>query len=489
MRPQNIHVPSLALLTDLYELTMAYGYWKAGIAEKEAAFTLSFRQSPFQGGFTLACGLSYVMEYLERFQFTETDLAYLATLTGADGKPLFASGFIAHLKALRLSIDVDAVREGTVVFPHEPLLRVRGPLLQAQLLETALLNFMNFQSLIATKAARIGIAAKGDEVLEMGMRRAQGVDGALAASRAAYIGGCTATSNLLAGQIYGIPVRGTQAHSWIMSFPDELTSFKTYAEAMPNNCVFLVDTYDSLNGVRHAIEVGKELRKKGHEMLGIRLDSGDLAYLSQEARKLLDEAGFGSAKIVATNDLDETVIESLKVQGSAIHVWGVGTKLVTAYDQPALGCVYKLSALRNRGEAWEYKIKLSEQSAKISTPGILQVRRFENGPGFSADVIYDETIGLPHQKVVMIDPLDPTRRRTIEETKGKDLLIPVLRQGKATYVSPPLIETKQHAHEQLSRFHTGIKRFLNPHRYPVGLEAKLHELKVNLTLKQRGAKS
>ena len=240
------------------------------------------------------------------------------------------------------------IPEGTIVFPHEPLLRVHGPLLQAQLLETALLNIVNFQTLVATKAARVVLAARGEPVLEFGLRRAQGIDGALAASRAAYLGGCAATSNVLAGRLYGIPVRGTHAHSWVMCFDDELEAFRAYARAMPNNCVFLVDTYDTLDGVRHAIEVGQELRRQGHEMIGIRLDSGDLAWLSIEARRMLDEAGFPKATIVASNELDEQIIASLKDQGATIGVWGVGTRLVTAYDQPALGGVYKLAAIARR---------------------------------------------------------------------------------------------------------------------------------------------
>src|SRR3954471_8600757 len=326
-----------ALLTDLYQLTMAYGYWKSGRADREAVFELIFRKPPFRSGFTVVAGLGPAIDFIKGFRFEADDLEFLATLSGNDGKPLFDPAFLEHLKQLRFSCDVDAIPEGTVVFANEPLLRIQGPILQCQLLETALLNLLNFQSLIATKAARVCLAARNDSVLEFGLRRAQGVDGALAASRASYIGGCAATSNVLAGKVHGIPVRGTHAHSWVMSFAEEETAFQAYAEAMPNNCVFLVDTYDTLQGVRRAAKIGKWLREHGHELAGIRLDSGDLAWLSIEARKILDAAGFPKALILASNDLDEHIIQSLKQQGATINVWGVGTKMVTAYDQPALG--------------------------------------------------------------------------------------------------------------------------------------------------------
>ncbi|RYF55329.1 MAG: nicotinate phosphoribosyltransferase, partial [Cytophagaceae bacterium] len=332
---------SLSLLTDLYQVTMAYGYWKSGTAEKEAVFNLYFRKNPFGGGFTVACGLANAIGYVTHFGFTKKDLRYLRTLTGSDGEPLFETAFLDYLGALKLTVDIDAMPEGTVVFPNEPLVRVRGPILQCQLLETPLLNLINFETLIATKAARLRLVADTDTLLEFGLRRAQGVDGGMTASRAAYIGGCDATSNVLAGKHYDIPVRGTHAHSWVMSFDSELEAFETYADVLPNNVTLLVDTYDTIQGVRNAIEAGQRLRERGYRLSGIRLDSGDLAYLSIEARKLLDAAGFTDTAIVASNDLDETIINSLKQQGAKITVWGVGTKLVTAYDQPALGGVYK----------------------------------------------------------------------------------------------------------------------------------------------------
>lgn len=486
-----IYNTSFALLTDLYQVTMAYAYWKSGTAHKEAAFHLHFRRNPFQGGYAVACGLEAAVELVEGFRFHDSDLDYLATLRGNDGAPLFETAFLDHLRDLRFTGDLDAVPEGTVVFPHEPLLRVTGPILACQLLETPLLNLINFPTLIATKAARVCLAAQGEPVIEFGLRRAQGIDGGLTASRAAYVGGCVGTSNLLAGQLYGIPVRGTHAHSWVLSFDSELESFQAYADALPNNCVFLVDTYNSLEGVRHAVEVGKRLREHGHEMVGIRLDSGDLAYLSVEARRILDEGGFPRASITASNDLDEHLITSLKLQGAAIGVWGVGTRLVTAYDQPALGGVYKLSAVREPGGPWEYKVKLSEQAVKISNPGIQQVRRYFS-PGETraeavADMIFDAEQGVPEGPAVLVDPMDLTRRKEVAaETPWEDLLVPVFRGGKRVYGPPPLAEVRRRTAAQLAQFHSGVKRLANPHRYPVGLEQRLFALKTRLILEARG---
>jgi nicotinate phosphoribosyltransferase len=375
--------------------------------------------------------------------------------------------------------------EGTVVFPHEPLLRIQGPLLQCQIVETALLNMLNFQTLIATKAARVCLAAKEDLVLEFGLRRAQGVDGALAASRAAYIGGCAATSNVLAGYRFGIPVRGTHAHSWVMSFDTEEEAFQAYAAALPNNAIFLVDTYDTLTGVRRAIKAGHWLREHGHKLGGVRLDSGDLAWLSIEARRLLDAAGFPDALIVASNDLDEQIITSLKMQGARINVWGVGTKLVTAYDQPALGGVYKLAAVRGPDGAWQHKVKLSEQVAKVSTPGLQQVRRFRRLGAFLGDMIYDLS-NSAEPSAVIVDPLDPTRRKRVpDNAEHEDLLVPIFRQGKLVYEEPPLPATRDRTMAQLSGFHEGHKRFLNPHEYPVGLTPDLQELRMKLVLAAR----
>ena len=465
---------------------MAYGYWKSGTADKEAVFHVSFRTAPFESGFTIGCGLASTLDYLEHFRFDDSDLSYLSSIPGHDGRPLFAAAFLDYLKGLRLTCDVDAIPEGTVVFPQEPLVRVQGPILQGQILETALLNFFNFQSLIATKAARVCLAARGDPVMEFGLRRAQGIDGGLTASRAAYIGGCASTSNLLAGKLYGIPVAGTHAHSWVMAFDSELEAFTQFAEALPNNAVFLVDTYNSLEGVRHAVEVGRKLRARGQDLAGIRLDSGDLAFLSNQARKVLDQAGFTKTVIIGSNDLDEYLITSLKQQGAAIGCWGVGTRLVTAYDHPALGGVYKLSALRNPGGPWQPKVKLSEQAAKTTNPGILQVRRFRTDKAFIGDAIYDLSRPLP-ASFTIVDPLDLTRRKQIStDTPSEDLLVAVLRGGRAVYRAPSLEQTRARVRQQLEMLHQGIKRFANPHEYPAGLELGLHDLKTRLVLAARG---
>ena len=486
MSLSNLYGQSLSLLTDLYQLTMAYGYWKQGKADQQSVFHLFFRKNPFKGGYTVAAGLNLAIQYLESFSFEQDDVDYLAIITGNDGKPLFDPEFLRYLGDLSLTIDVDAMPEGTVAFPHQPILRVRGPILQAQLLETALLNIINFQTLIATKSARICHSAGSQPVLEFGLRRAQGIDGSLSASRAAYIGGCAATSNVLAGKLFGVPVKGTHAHSWIMSFDDELEAFENYAHAMPNNCVFLVDTYDTLEGVKKAISVGLKLRERGFEMVGVRLDSGDLAFLSIEARKLLDVAGFEKAVIVASNDLDEHLIESLHRQGAKIAVWGVGTKLATAFDQPALGGVYKLGALRDEDGSWIPKVKLSEQLIKVSTPGVLQVRRFFDDQRARADMIYDESEELP-ANCVIVDPHDPSRQRKHgSEYRFEDLLVPVFRGGKKTYTPPSLDEIRQRAQAQLSVFHSAILRLDNPHNYPVGLEASLHQKKAKLVHELRG---
>jgi nicotinate phosphoribosyltransferase len=476
---------SLGLLTDLYQLTMAYGYWKLGHADHEAVFHLFFRRPPFGGGYAIAAGLGHVVDLLRDFRIDGSDVEYLATLGGNDDRLLFEPEFLEYLRGVELSCDVDAVPEGTVVFGLEPLVRVRGSILQGQILESALLNMINFQTLIATKAARICSACAGEPVLEFGLRRAQGIDGSLTASRAAYIGGCASTSNVLAGKLYGIPVRGTHAHSWVMSFESELESFEGYAEAMPNNCVFLVDTYATLGGVRHAIEVGRRLRERGQKMIGIRVDSGDLAYLSIEARKLLDAAGFEDAVIVASNNLDEHIIHELKAQGARIAVWGVGTKLTTSYDQPALGGVYKLGAVREGQGDWSHRLKLSEQAIKTTIPGMLQVRRFENERGLLADMIYDELTGVGNDSVI-VDATDPTRRKRIPVgLKSRDLLVPVARGGRIVYGEESLDAIRARVTAELARTHAGIRRFLNPHEYPVGLERGLHELRDRMIRKAR----
>ncbi len=484
--PSALYRPSLALLTDLYQLTMAYAAWKEGLAETEAVFTLSFRRHPYGGGFTVAAGLEFAVDYVEHFRFDEEDLAYVAAQVGADDAPLFEPGFIEYLRQLRLTVDLDAVPEGTVVFPYEPVVRVRGPIIACMLLETPLLDLVNFQTLIATKAARVCLAARGEPVVEFGLRRAQGVDGGLSASRAAYLGGCAGTSNVLAGRLFGIPVKGTHAHSWVMLFDDERSAFETYARALPGNCLFLVDTYDSLEGVRHAIEVGRWLRARGKKFLGVRLDSGDLAWLSLEARRLLDEAGFPKATVFASNELDELIIDSLKEQGARIAAWGVGTRLVTGASDGALGGVYKLTAVKRPGEDWKYRVKLSERLEKTTIPGLLQVRRFVEDGKIVADAIYDEWSGIP-DPVTIVDPLDLTRRKTLDPgAKGEDLLQPVFRAGRSSGPRPTLEDARARVQSQLALLHPGVKRFVNPHQLPAGLEKGLHDRRTALVLAARG---
>jgi nicotinate phosphoribosyltransferase len=469
-----------ALTTDLYEVTMACGYWKAGVRDHEAAFHVTFRENPFGGEFTVACGVATAIDFLHTFHFTETEIDYLASQNGNDGRPLFDSGFLEYLRGLRLTCDIDAIPEGTLVFPNEPLIRVCGPIIQCQLLETALLNILNFQSLIATKAARTCLAAENNAVIEFGLRRAQGVDGGLSSARATYIGGCAGTSNLQAGQHYGIPVSGTQAHSWIMFFESEGEAFETYAKALPNNCVFLVDTYNSIDGVRRAIEVAKQLRKDRHEMVGVRLDSGDRVALSIEARRMLDEAGFPDAKIVCSGDLDELAIAGLKRRGAKIDTWGVGTKLTTGQPDAALGGIYKLGAMRPPGEQWRYRIKLSDEPAKTSCPGLLQVRRFHQPDGrFIADAIYeiDHAVSEP---CVIVDLGDERQTKIPARTEHSDLLVPIFRHGELVYRVPDIQESRAHAQEQLRRAPPAILRLKKARPYKIGLESSLHELRSTL---------
>lgn len=479
------------LLTDFYQFTMAYAYWKEKKSEQQAVFTVFFRKNPFRGGYTVAAGLEQVIEFIESFSFLDEDLSYLESLETPDGQGhFFETGFLKYLKNLKLSVSVEAVPEGTLVFPHEPLLRIRGPILQCQLLETAILNIINFQTLIATKAARLTEVTQGAPVLEFGLRRAQGFDGALSASRAAFLGGCTATSNTLAGKLFDIPVCGTHAHSWIMAFGEELESFFAFAKALPGNSIFLVDTYNTLEGVRKAIKAGEWLRSQGKKFMGIRIDSGDLAYLSTEARRLLDAAGFQDTKIIASNDLNEDVIESLMKQGAQIGVWGVGTQLVTAFNDPALGGVYKLTALQNcETGKFEHRIKVSEQSSKTSTPGQLQVRRFRDNGQFVADMIYDELTLFPSEAPGIIDPCDPTHFRTISKNlEFEDLLKPIFDKGKCVYQSPTLEEIQTFCRNQKKALHDSNKRLLNPHRYVVGLEKTLHQFKMDLIWQHRTQK-
>jgi nicotinate phosphoribosyltransferase len=475
------------MLTDLYELTMGAGYAKAGVADREAVFALSFRTLPFGGGYAVAAGLDDALDILANLRFDPGDIEYLAGLRGAANGPLFGPEFLSQLADFNFTCDVDAIPEGTVVFANEPLLQVRGPLMAAQLAESVLLTVIGFQTLVATKAARVVGAAGGAPVLEFGLRRAQGVDGALSAARASYIGGVAATSNVLAGRLYGIPVRGTHAHSWVQVFDDEQLAFDTYADAQPDNVTLLVDTYDTLTGVSRAIETGKRLASRGGKLAGIRLDSGDLAYLSIEARRMLDEAGLTDTKIVASNDLDEHTIASLLAQGARIDIWGVGTKLDTCYDQPALGAIYKLSAICDPNGGWRYPVKLSELTAKISVPGVLAVRRFVDDSGrFRADMIYDEDLPEPPAGDVIVDPADALHMRPLDPAwTSHELVVPVMRAGVQLSASPSLDEIRSRTQDQLAGLHPAIRRLLNPHTYPVGLERGLHDRRTQLVLERR----
>lgn len=466
------NIQSLGLFTDLYQITMAYGYWKEGMQDHEATFHLTFRDAPFGGTFAVACGLHAVIEYLQQLAFSRDDLVYLSRLSGNEGSPLFEPAFLDYLFNLEFTCTLHAAPEGTLVFAHEPLIRVQGPIIQCQLIESALLNFVGYQSLIATKAARICLAAKGEPVLEFGMRRAHGWDGALTASRAAYIGGCAATSHLLAGKVYGIPVKGTHAHSWVMAFDHELEAFLAFAKTQPHNCVFVVDTYDSVQGILHAIMIGQQLREAGFDMVGIRLDSGDLEGLSKKARAMLNEAGFAEADILASNDLDEHKIAALKAKGAMINVWGVGTRLVTAHGQSSLNCVYKLSAIRGPGEPWRPTLKVSDDPGKTSLPGILQVKRYMKDGIFLGDILFDERL--------MADPdmaaLPEAVAHNPSDLVGQNLLQMVFDNGKLVFLVRDIHQKRSFARQSLQAMDPAHLRLTQPKSYPVGIDPQLKAL-------------
>ncbi|MBI3508320.1 MAG: nicotinate phosphoribosyltransferase [Chlamydiia bacterium] len=465
---------------------MIYGYWKSGLWKKQAIFHLHFRKWPFQGGFAIAAGLETAISFLEALRFSDSDLGYLRTLQDGNGKPLYEEEFLHFLAQFQFECDIDALPEGTAVFPHEPLIRVKGPIWQGQLLESPLLNLINFQTLIATKSARICLAAHPDPVIEFGMRRAQGVDGAISASRAAFIGGCVGSSDVIAGKLFGIPVKGTHAHSWVMAFDEEIEAFTAFAKIMPKNCILLVDTYDSIRGVERAIQVAKSLKPQGFELSGIRLDSGDLARLSIEIRNILDREGFAQTLIMASNELDEYLIRDLKQQGAKITLWGVGTHLVTGKEQPALDGIYKLSAIETEEGHFVHRIKLSEQTAKVTNPGSLQIRRFFEGDRFLGDAIWDEL--LPVEKPFgAIDIQDPAAMRVFSGV-GKDLLVPIYRKGKLVYHIPSLTSVQRHAKEECMRLSPQMIRLTNPELYFVGLEQGLYKKKLELIQQLRGKK-
>ena len=468
----------MTLLTDLYQLTMVGGYYLLGKKDQKANFDYFFRKIPEDGGFCVAAGLEQLIQYIENIHFEPEDVEYLKSLN------LFPPGVLEYLSELRFTGDLYAVPEGTMVFPQEPIIRVTAPLPEAQLIETALLNIVNFQTLVATKAARVCIAADGDPVVEFGVRRAHGPDGGLSAARAAFIGGARATSNLMAGKAFGIPVRGTLAHSWVESFSSELESFQAYGKIYPKNCLLLVDTYDTLrSGVPNALKVGKELReKKAGDLTGIRLDSGDLTFLSREARRMLDEAGFDRALILGSSDLDEWLIESIKKQGAEIDLWGVGTRLVTSYSCPALGGVYKLSAI------WEDsymrpKLKVSDDPEKTTNPGVKKVIRFFDERHFMrGDVILLEDEPLPEgQPLKVFHPILAHISKTYPaQFKREEILVPIFQGGKRVYQCPSLPEIQGRTLLNLKYLRPEHKRLQNPHIYHVSLSEKLFQKKQEL---------
>ena len=472
----------LTLLTDLYELTMMQGYFKTQNTET-VVFDAFYRSNPCQGGYAIAAGLEQVIDYIKNLHFFPKDIAYLGSLG------IFEQDFLDYLKDFHFSGDIYAIPEGTVVFPREPLVKVIAPIMEAQLVETAILNIINHQSLIATKSARVVLAARGDGIMEFGLRRAQGPDAGTYGARAAMIGGCIGTSNVLAGQLFDVPVKGTHAHSWIMSFPDEYTAFKAYADLYPNACCLLVDTYDTLkSGVPNAIRVFQEMRDSGIALknYGIRLDSGDLAYMSKQARKMLDEAGFPDAFISASSDLDEYLIDSLKTQGAKITSWGVGTNLITSKDCPAFGGVYKLAAVldENTGE-FIPKIKLSENTEKITNPGNKTVYRiYDKKTGkIRADLIslVDETFS-ESEDMIIFDPQETWKKTKIHKNTFtiRELLVPVFQKGVCVYESPSVMEIRSICQEELDTLWDETKRLANPHEVYVDLSDKLYRMKADL---------
>ena len=473
---------NLTLLTDLYEITMMQAYFKNNNKNKMAIFDVFYRKNPMDGGYAISAGLEQVIEYINNLHFTEDDINYLASLK------IFEDDFLDYLKNFKFTGDIYAIPEGSVMFPREPMLKVIAPIMEAQFIETAILNILNHQSLIATKAARICYAAEGDGIMEFGLRRAQGPDAGIYGARAAVIGGCSCTSNVLTGQMFDVPVMGTHAHSWIMSFDDEYTAFYTYARLYPMACTLLVDTYDTLNsGVPNAIKVFKQMKNEGIELknYGIRLDSGDLAYLSKKARKMLDDAGFKDATITASNDLDEFLIASLKMQGAEITNWGVGTNLITSKDCPSFGGVYKLAAIMEDGENFTPKIKLSDNSEKITNPGNKKIYRIygkENNK-IKADLICleNETF-TENEDMHLFDPHEPWKKTVLKAGTFtlKELLVKVFDKGQCVYHSDSVMKLRDFAISEMETLWEETKRFENPHQVYVDLSQKLYDIKISL---------
>lgn len=474
---------NLTLLTDLYELTMMQGYFKEKTANETVVFDAFYRTNPHGNGFTVCAGLEQVIDYIKNLHFDEEDISYLRSLK------IFDEDFLEYLRNFSFTGDIYAIPEGTVTFPREPLVKIIAPIMQAQLIETALLNIINHQSLIATKAERIVLAARGDGVMEFGLRRAQGPDAGTFGARAAMIAGCIGTSNVLCGKMFDVPVKGTHAHSWIMSFPDELTAFRTYARLYPDACILLVDTYDTLNsGVPNAIKVFKEMREAGIPLTfyGIRLDSGDLAYLSKQAKKMLDEAGFPDAVISASNDLDEYLIDSLKMQGAAINSWGVGTNLITSKDCPSFGGVYKLAAVKDKATGqFIPKIKLSENAEKITNPGNKTIQRiYDKATGkIIADLIclVGETFDT-NNSLLLFDPIETWKKTLLAPGSYtmRELLVPVFQNGQCVYESPKVMDIQAYCKKELDTLWDESRRLVNPHTVHVDLSNELWHMKQQL---------
>lgn len=465
---------NLTLLTDFYELTMMYGYQKCGMSDNIAVFDVFYRGGNHLN-YAMAAGLEQVVEYIQNLNFDSDDIKYLR------GLKAFDEDFLKALENFKFTGDIYAVPEGTIVFPYEPILTVKAPLFQAQLVETAILCMVNHQTLIATKAVRLKQNTKA-QILEFGLRRAQGPDAGIYGARAAYIGGCRSTSNVLCGQMFGIPVKGTHAHSWVMSFPDEITAFREYARLYPEGCLLLVDTYDTLkSGVPNAIKVFDELKSQGHKPLGIRLDSGDLAYLSREARKMLDDAGYENCLIFASGDIDEEILISLRVEDAKIDVYGIGTKLITSYTNPSLGGVYKLAAIEENG-VMVPKIKLSNTPAKVTNPGIKKLVRIYNKSNFAtADIIalkednFDVT-----QPLTIYHPEQVWKKTTFENYSIKELMVDIFKDGKLVYKLPTLEEIGKYADDNLAEFYPEYRRTVNPQEYKVDLSDSLYDLKKSM---------
>ncbi len=474
---------NLTLLTDLYELTMMQGYFKEKDANETVIFDAFYRSNPGGNGYAICAGLEQAIEYIKELEFNSEDVDYLRS-TG-----LFEEDFLEYLLHFRFSGDIYAIPEGTVIFPREPLVKVIAPIMEAQLVETALLTIINHQSLIATKTARVVFAAEGDGVMEFGLRRAQGPDAGIYGARAAMIGGCVGTSNVLAGKMFNVPVKGTHAHSWIMSFPDELSAFRSYAKLYPKACILLVDTYDTLkSGVPNAIKVFREMKEANIPLTsyGIRLDSGDLAYLSKKAKKMLTEAGFPDAIISASNDLDETLINSLKIQGATINSWGVGTNLITSKDCPSFGGVYKLAAVMDRktGE-FNPKIKLSENAEKITNPGNKEIKRIysrETGKIIADLICLEGEVYDENHSLLLFDPIETWKKTHLAPNTYtmRDLLIPVFQKGKCVYESPAVMDIQAYCKKELDTLWDESRRLVNPHEVHIDLSKPLWNMKNQL---------